>query len=204
VRKKQSLVQYARPEGDWRTGELPGLNLASVEGRLFSRYAKALVRDAGGADKLTTLKSALLHRATAICTILDGVEGRMLSNQPIDVVFYSLMVNTLVKLSRLVGIERIPRDVQDLDSYLASLQKGGNANGAAEIPIEGEIAASAAEALPRSPTAETPMTNTVQVTLGAVEFWDETWRPREILECLLSMPRRDQHFIAIDAGVRQW
>jgi hypothetical protein len=138
-RRKTSLIQFARPEGDWQDAKLPGLT-NSVEARRFRRYAKELIKDGGGEERVTTLGRALRYRAAAIITILDQIEGRMLSGQPIDVVFYSLMVNTLVRISRLVGIERLPKEVESLESYLERLQqKRNDSNGAGEAEADEAI-----------------------------------------------------------------
>jgi hypothetical protein len=138
--KSKSLKQYARGDArEYKSGELPDLNWRSTEGRRFMRMVSQLVQDAGGADRVSALRLQLLRRVSAAIVLIEQIEAEALAGKPYDFLRYGVLLGAIAKIARIVGIERIPRDVQSLDDYLTSLQKGGSANGADAAVEEGVL-----------------------------------------------------------------
>jgi hypothetical protein len=131
-KRNSSLLQFVRPEGSWREAKLPGLNGNTPEARRFNKHVREMIADGGGPDQMTALGRGLRYRAAAIMTILDQLDGRMLSGVPVDIAVYALLTGTLTRIARLIGIEPRKREPESLDQYLSRLQRqhGDGGNGA--------------------------------------------------------------------------
>jgi hypothetical protein len=74
--------------------------------------------DLGGPEVLSEAQLSICRRAAAIECELEGLEGRMLASQPIDIGVYARLTGVLCRLLELVGIRRLTKPV-DPTSALA-------------------------------------------------------------------------------------
>ncbi|MBY5777777.1 hypothetical protein [Rhizobium leguminosarum] len=99
---------------------LDGRTQAAKEAR---QLRSAIIRDLTGGDDetaLSALKLALVD-AVAIATVMinDG-NVRWLKGEPISLSEITTLSNARRRDAQLLGLERVARDITDLDSYLAS------------------------------------------------------------------------------------
>jgi hypothetical protein len=144
--RSKSLRQYARSDAkEYKSGELPDLNWASREGRRFMRMVSQFIEDAGGADRVSAMKLQLLRRASAVVVLVEQIEAQAMTGQQYDFLRYSVLLGALVKIARLTGIERLPKEVESLESNLERLQKRSNGHGAGAETEAGEADAASEE-----------------------------------------------------------
>jgi hypothetical protein len=120
--------QIAISSNGRRRGKLKLLSRESLDRRLlaskrFSAIASGIAQDLGGEDRLTTIQRALVESFAGIAIHVDDLNARVLLGQQIDVVELSQVVSTMVRIATRLGINRVARDVPDLNAYLASLPK---------------------------------------------------------------------------------
>jgi hypothetical protein len=102
------------------------MTLGDLDGRTkAAQGARALVRDLendlGGADRLSAGERVIVGRAAVSTAMIEDIEARWLSGQPLDVAAYCALVNVQRRLLTTVGLQRRPRDVTpDLAAYVAA------------------------------------------------------------------------------------
>ncbi|WOJ89857.1 hypothetical protein RZS28_00640 [Methylocapsa polymorpha] len=80
--------------------------------------------DAGGAETLSAAKLSLCHRAAALETELEMLEGQLSLGKPVDLDLYGRLAGHLRRILETLGTERRAKDVTlDLKSYLAAKAK---------------------------------------------------------------------------------
>ena len=97
--------------------------LDALDGR--SRIARALharlaelVTDLGGAERLSYQRASLARRAVFVEARLAHMEGELASGIEVDVVRYTSLLNSLIGLFRLLGLQRHARTVPVLHDYI--------------------------------------------------------------------------------------
>jgi hypothetical protein len=90
-------------------------------GRRYRDIA-ALVSDQGGSSQLSEARLQLIRRFAAAAVLAEQLESKLANGEEIDIAQHALLCSTLTRLSQRIGINRIPRDVMSLDSYLAQTQ----------------------------------------------------------------------------------
>jgi hypothetical protein len=75
--------------------------------------------DLGGADRLSTGERQIIQRAALTGALLEDLETRWLSGEPIDAAQYATLSNAQRRLFETVGLRRVPREVSSLQEYLA-------------------------------------------------------------------------------------
>ena len=69
----------------------------------------------------------------------EQIEARAVEGQQVDITEYSLLTSSLVRIARIIGTSRIPREiVPSLDQYLAAIksQEQEQAENAEVVEIE--------------------------------------------------------------------
>lgn len=83
-----------------------------------SRY-HALATDMGGLESLSYQKRSLAKRIVYMEAIIEQQEAALARGEEINQGRMIQSVNTLIGLLKTVGLERVARDVPDLQTYLA-------------------------------------------------------------------------------------
>jgi hypothetical protein len=98
--------------------------LANCDGRstIARRYRDiiaAVVAGAGGADRCSETKLALIRRFSAAACLAEAMEAKLVSGEPIDIGEHALLCSTLVRVAQRIGINRIPKNITPtLNEYL--------------------------------------------------------------------------------------
>ena len=116
--RSSTLVQ-TKPE--FSTGITPG-KLPNVDGRTWParRYRELVANmssDLGG--EVSTCKAAIVCRAASLMTWCEQQEAEHANSGKLDIQVYTTAVNSLRRLLADLGLERVARDVPDLQTWIA-------------------------------------------------------------------------------------
>ena len=67
----------------------------------------------GGADRCSEIKIGLLRRLAATTVQAELLESKMINGEAVDVGTLCALCSTTVRLSQRLGIERVPRNIED-------------------------------------------------------------------------------------------
>jgi hypothetical protein len=84
----------------------------------FRQVVAALVADAGGADRCAEARRQLIRRFGAVCVLAEDLEARLAAGEEVNVERHALLCSTLCRLAARIGINRVPREIEGLGSYL--------------------------------------------------------------------------------------
>jgi hypothetical protein len=70
--------------------------------------------------RLSTGARQIIQRAALTGALLEDLETRCLAGEPIDAAQYATLSNAQRRLFETVGLRRVPRDVPQLQEYLAN------------------------------------------------------------------------------------
>jgi hypothetical protein len=93
----------------------------TLESRRLKDIVRKLTKDLGGEDVLTEVKKQLVKRFAAVVCLTERMEADLASGTAIDITEHSLCVSTLIRLTSVLGKDRIARVVNpppDLQQYL--------------------------------------------------------------------------------------
>ena len=93
------------------------LDARTVPLRKLQTIARQLSRDLG--DDLSTAQRALVLRSAMLMAICEHSEVLLLTGGSVPLNDYLGAANTLKRLLQVLGIKRVPREVETLSSYLA-------------------------------------------------------------------------------------
>lgn len=99
---------------------LDGRTQAAKEARALR---SAIVRDLTGGDDdtaLSALKLALVDAVAIATVIINDANVRWLQGEPVSLAEITTLSNARRRDAQLLGLERVARDITDLDSYLAA------------------------------------------------------------------------------------
>ena len=140
VAKPRSIKRFAKTKiGKGDGADLPTVDMRSMLGRRFREVAIALIGDAGGLDRISAAKLSLIRRFAGATALAEQIEARAVEGQQVDITEYSLLTSSLVRIARIIGTSRIPREiVPSLDQYLAAIksQEQEQAENAEVVEIE--------------------------------------------------------------------
>jgi hypothetical protein len=103
--------------------------LPNTDGRLLiaKRYktiASAIAVDSGGSDACSEAKLQLIRRFAAAAVLAEQMESRLANGEEINVERHALLVSSMVRITRQLGLGRVAKDVTlTLDQYLHSKQE---------------------------------------------------------------------------------
>ncbi len=78
---------------------------------------------------MSTARLFLCKRLAAISAMIDEHESNYITSKTIDVNEYIALVQTSVRLSNTLGLNRRTKKVQSLDEYIAANYGNGDTNG---------------------------------------------------------------------------
>jgi hypothetical protein len=109
---------------------LPRINDGrSTQARRFKDLVRAFISDAGGIDNVSEVRLGLLRRLAAATVLSEEVETAVVNGERVDINTFCTLASTTVRLAQRLGIERIPRNVIDLDPLTYAREAGGDVNG---------------------------------------------------------------------------
>jgi hypothetical protein len=80
----------------------------------FDAIAAGIVSDLGGEDRLSTVTQHLVEAFAGTALHVGVLNARLLLGEKIDIIEYSQVISTLVRLASRIGIHRLARDVTPL------------------------------------------------------------------------------------------
>jgi hypothetical protein len=104
---------------------LPGVKGTSAEARRFRDLVNAFVADMGGIKNCSEIKLGLLRRLAAATVQAELLEARMMNGEVVDVATLCTLASTTVRISVRLGLERVPRNVDEtiaMSTWLRTLQ----------------------------------------------------------------------------------
>jgi hypothetical protein len=99
---------------------LPGIDHRSPLARRYRDLVSQIAADQGGADHLSESRLQLIRRFSGAAALAEQVEARLVEGEQIDIGEYARLTSTLIRVSKRLGLDRIPRNVTPtLEQYLA-------------------------------------------------------------------------------------
>jgi hypothetical protein len=98
---------------------LPGVDGRSLIARRFRDITSQIVADQGGVEECSEARLQLIRRFAAAAVLAEQMEAELARGAKIDIGNHALLVSTLVRVARRIGVDRIPRTiVPTLHEYL--------------------------------------------------------------------------------------
>ncbi|WP_326912788.1 hypothetical protein [Rhizobium johnstonii] len=100
------------------------LTLADLDGRTSAAQMAYALRDAiasdlGGMDSLSALKRELVNSVAIMSAIVTDANARWLRGEPVSLAEIATLSNARRRDAQLLGLERVAKDITDLDAYLS-------------------------------------------------------------------------------------
>src|SRR5262245_38152128 len=98
--------------------------LANVDQRtaIARRYrdvAGTLIADQGGADRLSEARLQMVRRLAGLCVLAEDIESKIATGGSVDLTAYSQLCNTMSRIATRLGLNRVPKEVPNLQTYIA-------------------------------------------------------------------------------------
>lgn len=74
--------------------------------------------DLGGADRLSEAQKQIIRRMAALAIQCEEAEARMSLGEEVDMVRYASLSDTLHRMSKTLGLNRIAKQVDPVEDYL--------------------------------------------------------------------------------------
>ena len=100
-----------KPAGKTRLLSLHDIDRRTAAYRKTADLIDAIENDLGGPDHLSTGERQIIQRAALTGALLEDLEARWLSGEPIDPALYATLGNAQRRLFETVGLKRQARDV---------------------------------------------------------------------------------------------
>jgi len=122
--KSQTLAQ-TKPEfsAGITAGQLPGVDGRTLPARRYRELVSGIAADLGG--DLSIAKQAIVCRAASLITWAEFAEAEFANSGKLDVATYTTAINSLRRLLADIGLDRISKDVPDLQSWIAAREANG-------------------------------------------------------------------------------
>jgi hypothetical protein len=138
VRQPRSLKGFAKTKVAKGDGaDLPTVDMRTTLGRRYREVCIALINDAGGLDRISAATLSLIRRFAASTVLAEQIEARAVAGEVVKVEEHAQLSSTLVRIARLIGTARVPKELPALDDYLRTLARS-NGDATHAPPIEGE------------------------------------------------------------------
>lgn len=97
---------------------LPGVDGRSLIARRYHDIASAILVDQGGARSESRVQ--LIRRFAAAAVLAEQMEARLANGEQINISEHALLVSSMVRVARQIGVNRIAKDitVPSLEQYL--------------------------------------------------------------------------------------
>jgi hypothetical protein len=133
-RRPRGLRRFARtPIGKGDGADLPTVDLRTGIGMRYRELVLGMIADQGGLERLSAIALALIRRTAACITLAERCEANALEGKEFSRFDYALYCGVLIKTARLLGIARVPKEVESLGTLLARFNaedREGGMNGA--------------------------------------------------------------------------
>lgn len=90
---------------------LPGVDMRSELGRRYRDIAGAIVSDQGGAEHCSEARLQLIRRFAAAAVLAEQREADLANGAKIDINEHALLVSSLCRVARQIGVDRIARTI---------------------------------------------------------------------------------------------
>ena len=90
---------------------LPNVDQRSLPYQRYKEIIKQMAVDAGGVENLTAARAQLIRRFSAASVLAEQMEVRIAKGELVNITEFSALSSTLVRLGRLVGVERRSKDI---------------------------------------------------------------------------------------------
>src|SRR5262249_5318928 len=91
---------------------LPGVkDLRCPQARRFRDISAQIIVDQGGLDRCSEARLQLIRRFAAACVMAEGLEGKLVNGEMIDITDHALLCSTIVRVADRVGRDRRMRDI---------------------------------------------------------------------------------------------
>jgi ribosomal protein S9 len=111
--------QYARSKLSNDTAMLQGVDQRTGPGRRFKDIVRAVIADQGGSDVIAEVRLQLIRRFAAEACLAEALEARMALGAEIDIIEHCQLAGTMSRIAARIGINRVLKDAQTLDQYIA-------------------------------------------------------------------------------------
>jgi hypothetical protein len=111
---------YARSRLSNGTLLLPNVDGRSPIARRYRDIATAIAADQAGAS-CSEARKQLIRRFAAAAVLAEQLEARLANGEQINISEHALLVSSMVRISRQIGVNRIAKDITpapDLRTYL--------------------------------------------------------------------------------------
>jgi hypothetical protein len=99
---------------------LPDVDGRSLVARRYRDIANAILVDQGGVEQCSESRKQLIRRFSAAAVLAEQLEARLANGETIDITQHALLVSSLVRIARQIGVNRVAKDITpSLDQYLA-------------------------------------------------------------------------------------
>jgi hypothetical protein len=98
--------------------------MAAPIAKRYREVGAALARDVspgGLTDNLTEAQKQLIRSAAGLVILREALDVAAVNNEPVNVERYCAISNTLRRLLATIGLQRVPKDVMSLKSYIAQI-----------------------------------------------------------------------------------
>jgi hypothetical protein len=93
----------------------------SVIARRYKSIASAILIDQGDVNGCSEVRQQLVRRFAAASVLAEQLEARLANGEKIDVAEHALLISSLVRIARQIGVNRIAKDITPtLAEYLAN------------------------------------------------------------------------------------
>jgi hypothetical protein len=95
---------------------LPDCDGRSVVARRYRDISSAIVQDQGGPEQCSESRLQLIRRFAACAVLAEQAEARLANGKPIDIQAHCTLASTMVRISSRIGVDRVPRPLDQLDN----------------------------------------------------------------------------------------
>jgi hypothetical protein len=95
--------------------QLPGVNGNSAAARRFRDLVRCYLADAGGLERCSVIRVGQYRLLAGLTVRAEQLEADRQNGKDVAVADQCMLANTITRLSVRLGLERVPRDVIDLD-----------------------------------------------------------------------------------------
>jgi hypothetical protein len=99
------------------------LDQRTVAFKMFENLVASVIQDAGGESEISTVQRELIEAFAGVAIRVNDLNTRGLAGQPVNLSELSPAASTLTRLASRIGTRRAPREVPDLQHYLAQLKQ---------------------------------------------------------------------------------
>ena len=109
---------YARSKIGNGSDVLPNVDGRSMIIRRFKEISNALAIDSGGVDQCSESRLQLIRRFSACAVLAEQMEARLANGENISIERHALLVSSMVRITRQLGINRVAKNITGLGELL--------------------------------------------------------------------------------------